>query len=77
MTKEEELYYNNYFDLFRSAGWLQLLEELEDRQAAYDIGYLANEKDLFKIQGELSIIRMILNLEQFIEQGHESASTNV
>lgn len=77
MTKEEELYYNNYFDLFRSAGWLQLLEELEDRQAAYDIGYLANEKDLYKVQGELSIIRMILNLEQFIEQGHESASTNV
>ncbi|MGJ8682867.1 hypothetical protein [Paraglaciecola sp.] len=77
MTKEEELYYNNYFDLFRSAGWLQLLEELEDRQSAYDIGYLSSEKDLYKVQGELSIIRMILNLEQFIEQGHESASTNV
>jgi len=72
MTKEEELYYNNYFDLFRSAGWLQLLEELEDRQSAYDIGYLSSEKDLYKVQGELSIIRLLLGLEEFINQGYNN-----
>lgn len=75
MTKEEQLYYNNFFDLFGTPGWSQFIEELEDRAEAYDIGYLNNEKDLFKTQGELSIIRMILNFEQFIEQGYE-LSTN-
>jgi hypothetical protein len=74
MTKEEEIYYNNYFDLFRSAGWAQLLDDLEDRLEAYDIGYLKDEKDLYRVQGELSIIRMITGLEQFIEQGHQSAT---
>lgn len=75
MTKDEELYYNNFFDLFRSAGWAQFIDELEDRSEAYDIGYLRDEKDLYKVQGELSILRMILNFEHFIEQGYE-LSTN-
>lgn len=74
MTKDEEIYYNNFFDLFGTAGWSQFIDELEDRAEAYDISYLTNEKDLYKVQGELSIIRMILNFEQFIEQGHESAT---
>lgn len=74
MTKEEELYYNNFFDLFRTDGWKQFLSELQDRSTVYDIGYLNDAKDLHKAQGELSIIRMILNFEQFIEQGYESTT---
>jgi chaperonin cofactor prefoldin len=74
MTKEEEIYYRNYGDLFRSAGWAQMVDELKDREEAYDIGFLRDEKDLFKTQGELSIIRMLLNFEQYIEQGLESAT---
>jgi len=72
MTTEEEKYYNNYFDLFRTEGWSQVIDELNDRAAAYDIGYLKDEKDLYRVQGELSIIRMLLSLEQFIEQGFEA-----
>jgi len=73
MTTEEETYYNNYFDLFRTEGWSQVIDDLNDRAAAYDIGYLKDEKDLYKVQGELSIIRMLLSLEQFIEQGYEAS----
>jgi len=76
MTKEEELYYNNYFDLFRTEGWSQVVAELNDRAAAYDIGYLKDEKDLYKVQGELSIIRMLLNFEDFITQGHDSLTSS-
>lgn len=72
MTTEEEKYYNNYFDLFRSEGWKQFLEELEDRVDAYEIGYLKDEKDLYKVQGELSIIRLLLGLEEFINQGYNN-----
>ena len=75
MTKDEELYYNNFFDLFRSAGWAQFIDELEDRTEAYDIGYLRDEKDLYKVQGELSILRMMINLEEFITQGYDNTST--
>jgi hypothetical protein len=73
MTKEEEIYYSNYFELFSSSGWAQLLEELKDREAAFDIGYITDEKTLYQARGELSIIRMLLGFEQFIEQGYEQA----
>jgi hypothetical protein len=80
MTKEEEQYYNNYFELFGSAGWVQLIDELKDRESTYDIAYIQNTEALHHARGELSIIRMLLNFEQFIEQGYETApkeQTNV
>jgi hypothetical protein len=73
MTKEEEIYYNNYFELFGSSGWVQLLDELKDREATYDLAYINDERSLYLAKGELGIIRMLLNFEQFIEQGYESA----
>lgn len=76
MTQEEEKYYNNFFDLFGSPGWAQFIEELEVREGAYDISHLKDEKDLYKIQGELSIIRMLLNFEHFITQGHDSLTSS-
>jgi len=72
MTKEDEVYYENFSDLFVSEGWKQILEELKDREDAYDIGILRDEKDLYRVQGELSIIRMLLGFEQFIEQGYSA-----
>jgi hypothetical protein len=74
MTTEEQKYYDNYFELFASAGWAQLVEELKDREAAYDVSFLRDEKDLYKVQGELSILRMLTNFEQFIEQGYEASN---
>jgi hypothetical protein len=80
MTKEEEQYYNNYFELFGSAGWSQLLDELKDRENTYDLAYINDVQSLYQAKGELGIIRMLLNFEQFIEQGYELApkeQTNV
>lgn len=74
MTKEEELYYNNYFDLFGTEGWKQLIVDLEAKAQSYEISYIKDEKDLNRIQGELSILQMLLGLEQFIEQGYESVT---
>jgi hypothetical protein len=73
MTKDEEIYYNNYFELFGSSGWVQLLDELKDREATYDLAYISDERTLYQAKGELGILRMLLNFEQFIEQGYESA----
>ena len=73
MTTEEQKYYDNYFELFGSGGWAQLLEELKDREATYDLAYISDERSLYTAKGELGIIRMLLNFEQFIEQGYETA----
>jgi hypothetical protein len=76
MTKEEELYYNNYFELFGSSGWSQLLEDLKDREEAYDISHITDVQTLYQVRGELAILRMLLNFEQYIEQGYEAQNTS-
>jgi hypothetical protein len=73
MTKDEQIYYDNYFELFSSAGWSQLIDELKDRENTYDVAYVSDERTLYQAKGELGIIRMLLNFEQFIEQGYEIA----
>ena len=76
MTKNEEIYYNNYFDLFRSEGWAQIVDELKDRLERIDINQLENEKDLFRMKGELSVINMLLGFETLIESYHEEAENS-
>ena len=35
MTIDEQKYYDNYFDLFSSKGWKQLIEELKEIHSSY------------------------------------------
>jgi hypothetical protein len=76
MTQQEELYYNNFFDLFSSEGWKQLLEELTVREQAIDVSHINNVESLFQVKGELGIIRMLLNFERFIESAYEEVTQN-
>lgn len=75
MNKETELYYNNYFELFRTPGWAQFVDEF--RQNANVINSVENTKDgeeLFFKKGQLTVLAMIINLEAYINQGYEDAS---
>lgn len=76
MTKDEETYYNEYFDLFRSVGWSQILDELQDRADTYEIINIEDEKTLFRMKGELSIINMLLGFESLMERCYEDAVTH-
>tara|TARA_A100001035_G_scaffold229799_2_gene191586 strand:- start:146 stop:400 length:255 start_codon:yes stop_codon:yes gene_type:complete len=68
MDKEVEEYYNKYFDLFRTEGWKQLIEEL--RQNAMLINSVENTKDsedLFIRKGQLKVLAYLLNFENNME----------
>ena len=61
-------YYNKYFDLFRTEGWQQLIEEL--RQNAMMINSVENTKDsedLFIRKGQLKVLAYLLNFENNME----------
>jgi hypothetical protein len=76
MTPEEQKHYNNYFDLFSSEGWKQLLEELKAREQSYDLSHVNNVETLWQFKGELGVIRMLLNFESFIESAYEEVTNN-
>jgi len=68
LDKETEEYYSKYFDLFRTEGWKQLIEEL--KQNAMLINSVENTKDqedFFIRKGQLKVLAYLLNFESNME----------
>lgn len=74
MDKETELYFRNFNELFRSSGWLQLMEELKANAAAINsVEHTKDEQDLFFRKGQLSILANVLSLETQVEAARQQA----
>jgi len=74
MNKELEEYYNNFFELFRTKGWKQLLEELNNNiQQTDNLETVKDEQDLFFRKGQLSVFKSFVNLELVITTAQEQA----
>jgi hypothetical protein len=77
LTKEEDEYYNNYFDMFNSKGWKQLVEELNVNlvnvnsvQATKDVD------DMYFRKGQLNVLNSIVNLDDSIDAAYKDATEN-
>mgnify|MGYP000223245897 FL=1 len=77
LTKEEDEYYNNYFDMFNSKGWQQLVEELNVNlvnvnsvQATKDVD------DMYFRKGQLNVLNSIVNLDDSIDAAYKDATEN-
>lgn len=78
MDKELELYYNNYFDLFRNQGWKQLIDELKNNASVINsVEALKDESDMYFRKGQLQILASLINLEDVINNAHEELNTDV
>jgi len=63
--QDDKEFFDNRLNLFVEAGWIDLLEELGNLAKSIDsVVSIDNEKDLFYIRGQLSILNMLLNLEE-------------
>ena len=73
---ELEKYYNTYFDLFRTKGWKQLIEELT--QNAVNINSVEATKDvddMYFRKGQLNVLGSIINLEDSINNAFDELTT--
>jgi hypothetical protein len=76
VDKETELYYNNYFDLFRTPGWAQFVEEFkQNANVINSVEHFKDADELFFKKGQLTVLAMIINLEAYINQGFKDASS--
>ena len=72
MTPELETYYNAYFDLFRTDGWKQLIEDLKQNATAINsVEATKDVDDLYLRKGQLNVLAHIINLESVIENAFE------
>jgi hypothetical protein len=64
LDQETEQYYNKYFDLFRTAGWKQLIEELTQNAVVINsVEATKDENDLFVRKGQLNVLAYLINFE--------------
>ena len=64
IDQETEQYYNKYFDLFRTDGWKQLIEELTQNAVVINsVEATKDENDLFVRKGQLNVLAYLINFE--------------
>jgi hypothetical protein len=74
-TKEDEIYYNNYFDMFRSEGWKQLMDEFIGNAEMLDsVPHIKDTEDLRNKQGQLLVLNNLLNLEDTLVLAYEDSN---
>jgi ABC-type xylose transport system substrate-binding protein len=75
MDRETQEYYDNYFSLFSSAGWKQLMEEFSSN--AFNINSVEATKDpddMFFRKGQLNVLAHLINMESIVNTNYEGAS---
>lgn len=64
MTKEDEDYYAQFFEMFRSDGWKQLMLELQNNADAINsVEATKGIDDLHFRKGQINVLAYIVNLE--------------
>jgi hypothetical protein len=72
LDQETEQYYNKYFDLFRTAGWKQLIEELTQNAVVINsVEATKDENDLFVRKGQLNVLAYLINFETATNNNYE------
>jgi len=64
MGKNDNDFFKDRLNLFEQEGWNDLVGELETLSMNLnDVQSIQNENDLYFVKGQLSILQMIINLE--------------
>jgi len=77
MNKETQDYYENYFSLFMTDGWKQLLEEFSSN--AFNINSVEATKDpddMYFRKGQLNVLAHLINMESIVNTNYDQASDN-
>ena len=72
--KTDNDFFNDRLKLFEQEGWADLVGELETLSLNLnDVRSIENEKDLYFVKGQLSMIQMIINLEDSTSEVMENS----
>lgn len=65
--------YENYFQMFRTEGWKQFVEDMQAIYDSYRIEDIKDEKNLAYIKGERRILNQVLQFEPAIKRNYDMA----
>ena len=77
MKPETETYYNNYFDIFNTDGWKQLLEDFKSNANIINsVEATKDVDDMFFRKGQLNVLAHLINFEAITVNSFEDAQNN-
>ncbi len=77
MNQELETYFNNYFAMFRSEGWKQLISDLRSNvEQINSVELTEDANNLHFRKGQLAILGTLFNLETQIDSAKEQAESD-
>jgi hypothetical protein len=72
VDQETQQYYDNYFTLFSTDGWKQLIEELNQNALVINsVEATKDTNDLYMRKGQINVLAYILNLESTTNANYE------
>lgn len=76
MTQEDEKYYDDYFDLFNTSGWSQLMSQVKVDAETFKVESMENEKHLYHSQGQMLVLNTLLDMEDNVRSAYDSILVN-
>jgi|TARA_R110000764_G_scaffold81278_1_gene161008 hypothetical protein len=77
LTKEEEEYYDAYFDMFHTTGWKQFIDEINDIINGFRIEDIKDEKHLSLVQGQLQMLTRTANFEDGLRNTYDDLTEDI
>ena len=77
MDQETQQYFDNYFTLFSTDGWKQLIEELKQNALVINsVEATKDANDLYVRKGQLNVLAYLLNLEAATNTNYDELNNN-
>ena len=77
LDQETQQYYDNYFTLFSTDGWKQLIEELKQNALVINsVEATKDTNDLYMRKGQINVLAYILNLESTTNTNYDELNTD-
>lgn len=76
MTREEQDYYETYFELFATKGWKQFIEDITASKESLSIETVDTVESLYHAKGQLYVINNALNFETMMRNTYDNLGDN-
>jgi hypothetical protein len=75
VDQELQTYYDNYFNLFMTEGWRQLMEDFGSNVSQINsVEATKDSEDLQFRKGQLNVLAHLINMETIISNNYDEAS---
>lgn len=75
MDQETQTYYDQYFSLFLTDGWKQLIQDFSNNALQINsLEAVKDSNDMYFRKGQLNVLAHLINMETIVSTNYEEAS---